>query len=33
VDELRRRLDRLDGGGGRVLLLEAAPGPLGDAGT
>jgi polyhydroxyalkanoate synthesis regulator phasin len=30
VDELRRRLDRLDGGGGHVRFLEAGGGPSGE---
>jgi polyhydroxyalkanoate synthesis regulator phasin len=30
VDELRRRLDRLDGGGGAVRFLEAGGGPTGE---
>jgi hypothetical protein len=32
VEELRRRLDRLDGGGGHVRILEAGP-PSGTPGA
>lgn len=32
VEELRRRLDRLDGGGAQPRFLEAGPGPAGTGG-